>query len=54
MAAVAVSNTEIVLINQYFANTEIDTITVKKGVALDGLLDYGFVDPTFRYNTVSQ
>jgi hypothetical protein len=54
MAAVEVSNTEIDLINQYFANTSTDTITVKKDIILDGLLDYGFVDPTYRYKIVNQ
>lgn len=54
MAIIDVSNTEIVITDGYFANTISDMISVKKDLVKDGLLDYGFVDPAFRYNIVSQ
>jgi len=53
MAVINVANAEIVKTDQYFANTVSVTVPIKKDLVQDGLLDYGFVDPTFRYSVVS-
>ena len=54
MATVNVSNTDIVKTDQYFANTISDVVSINKDIVIDGLIDYGTVDASYRFKFLSQ